>query len=1377
MTHTNGSHASATPTRWRPARSGLINFYRYDQQEFHFHQGRLLLRGNNGTGKSRVLALQLPFLLDGEISPERVEPDCDRAKRFEWNLLMGRYDDRLGYTWVEFERTDESGQTRFQTLGCGVRAAAGRGVVGKWFFTTPMRIGQELTLCNSQGSPLSKDALIEAIGERGKVFATASAYREEVNHLLFGFSPQRYEAMVQLLIELRQPKLSRHLDEKTLSSAMSDALTPVRPQMIEQVSDAMRRMDQDRQALRNLMAAKASTDEFLIEYRRYAQIIAVQRSAQVRESHNEYERCQRRFREAESEHETAQNESVRLKQAEAQIAADLAAATERRRTLESSPEMKSARELNDAKRHAAARSADADRAASEHEDAVARLRRQTQDLESERVQLQNTRDHLDTTVRESSELAEACQMQKPHAAASLRAGLPLPQDEACIANAESQSRKACQDRVAGIRVLRELNGRVDEAKDRSRQSIDRRDQQAARVDEAAENCQRTQRAVTEAVEALRGNYHQWHASLSQLSASDPVELAGQIDAWVNTGLAGASPVVAAVASALAAHQHRIASARAEHNARRETHRLALDQHLAERDRLERGTHQPPPVPYTRDASARTGRAGATLWQMCEFAADLSPEDRAGLEAALESAGLLDAWIRPDGTIDGAFDTMLSPRAEPVAGPRLGQVIHAAWPSDDPPVPLAVVSAILDRIGLGESDQPHWVGRDGRWRLGPLSGRWEKPSATHIGQAARESARLARLTELALCIADEQRQIDELGRLLDELAQYEKLADAEAAGAPTDREVQNALAQLAAQETVHRSELARLADTESLVQRDAMALQKATENRDASAADLGLQDWVDRLRMLEDAIGDYRNALAELWSAARAVVRCSNSYAAAHRRMEEEQHRCSRLAENRRQADENARAARARFETLEETTGAAVQEIQRKLQAVIEQIDQLEDLKLKTAQETGTIAERIAQSARTLEAMGTQIAQETLRRELAIQRLLRFTSRGLLDLAHDSLVGLGRGEMAVTPAVELARKIDATLGDLNSDEKARTAVLSAIHNHIQTLANSLHAHSYRPETQADDELILVTVQDQAQRLSMREFGNKLADEIVQRRTLLSAKELELLENYLIHDVAVELGKLIREGEELVTRMNQQLARRPNSTGLTLRFNWQPDPEGPQTFIEARRKLMGDHATWSPEDRTALGRFLQEQINRTREADATGTWQEQLATALDYRRWHTFHVERRQDDRKWVRLTRKTHGTGSGGEKAVALTIPQFAAAAAYYDTALPTAPRLILLDEAFVGIDRDMRGKCMGLLHEFDLDFVMTSEIEWGCYPTIPGLAIYQLSAREGIDAVWASRWVWNGRERVQESVAANVHVSAPPQTGGLFAATGDEDPR
>ena len=123
--------------RWKPLRAGLVDMFYYDAEEFWFHDGRLLLRGNNGTGKSKVLALTLPFLLDGELAPHRVEPDGDRQKKMEWNLLLGGrhpHPERLGYTWLEFGRCVGDGSAEFRTIGCGLKAAAGRGIARHWFF-------------------------------------------------------------------------------------------------------------------------------------------------------------------------------------------------------------------------------------------------------------------------------------------------------------------------------------------------------------------------------------------------------------------------------------------------------------------------------------------------------------------------------------------------------------------------------------------------------------------------------------------------------------------------------------------------------------------------------------------------------------------------------------------------------------------------------------------------------------------------------------------------------------------------------------------------------------------------------------------------------------------------------------------------------------------------------------------------------------------------------------------------------------------------------------------------------------------------------------------------------------------------------------------
>jgi len=96
----------------------------------------------------------------------------------------------------------------------------------------------------------------------------------------------------------------------------------------------------------------------------------------------------------------------------------------------------------------------------------------------------------------------------------------------------------------------------------------------------------------------------------------------------------------------------------------------------------------------------------------------------------------------------------------------------------------------------------------------------------------------------------------------------------------------------------------------------------------------------------------------------------------------------------------------------------------------------------------------------------------------------------------------------------------------------------------------------------------------------------------------------------------------------------------------------------------------------------------------------------------------------------------------------VSIPLFAAASSHYASAgNPHCPRLVTLDEAFAGVDDDSRAKSLGLLAAFDLDVVMTSEREWGCYPQVPGLAIAQLSRVDEVAAVLVTRWEWNGRER------------------------------
>ncbi|WBM80873.1 hypothetical protein KIV56_06080 [Cryobacterium breve] len=189
-----------TSVRWQPQRLGLVDLFYYDNEEFPFVDGRLLLRGNNGAGKSKVLALTLPFLLDGDLSPQRVEPDGDRQKRMEWNLLLGDEHpngERLGYSWLEFGRIDEAGRAQYVTIGAGLKAARGRGITRHWFFVTEQRVGETLDLIDASRLALGRDRLAEALGDRGRVYDTKGEYRQAVDAKLFGLGERRYAELIE----------------------------------------------------------------------------------------------------------------------------------------------------------------------------------------------------------------------------------------------------------------------------------------------------------------------------------------------------------------------------------------------------------------------------------------------------------------------------------------------------------------------------------------------------------------------------------------------------------------------------------------------------------------------------------------------------------------------------------------------------------------------------------------------------------------------------------------------------------------------------------------------------------------------------------------------------------------------------------------------------------------------------------------------------------------------------------------------------------------------------------------------------------------------------------------------------------------------------
>jgi DNA repair exonuclease SbcCD ATPase subunit len=266
----------------------------------------------------------------------------------------------------------------------------------------------------------------------------------------------------------------------------------------------------------------------------------------------------------------------------------------------------------------------------------------------------------------------------------------------------------------------------------------------------------------------------------------------------------------------------------------------------------------------------------------------------------------------------------------------------------------------------------------------------------------------------------------------------------------------------------------------------------------------------------------------------------------------------------------------------------------------------------------------------------------------------------------------------------------------------------------------------------------------QRLGAGGLHGRLTEELSQARAELTEAEDRLFDQTLAGEARRQVADRIRQANDLVDEMNALLQRVQTASKMRVKLRWQVSDDLPAGTREARNLILRSPESLSEGDRAGLHAFFRERVEEVRQADTAAGWHDQLLDVLDYRRWHTFVVQVDKGDGAWQAVTKRTHGQLSGGERAIALHLPLFAAAAAHYAGA-DGAPRLILLDEVFVGVDAGNRGQLLDLIVRLDLDAVMTSDHEWCTYTELDGIAVHQLiTGTDGDDAVTTARFVWDG---------------------------------
>ena len=1285
---------SASPHRWRLHRAGLLNIWQYDNQVFDFADGRLLLRGTNGAGKSKTLEMLLPFLLDADRS--KMDASGKRGTALSWLMLDG-FDgtSRTGYLWLQLRRTDEDGKLEHLTLGLGLRASGSTKTVNLWCFVQP---GELFSLEDEAGAPLTAPACREAVtAAGGEFFDSPRAYKSAVGRRLFGLDDAAYDELLRLLYWLRSPQVGESVEVSQLDRTLSESLPELDKAVVDAAATSLDELQEFGEQVERRERASDEVQKALSAYQRYASGEVLRRVRGALDATAHHASTTRALARAESVATTALEQRAQAADRFEASTSNHRAATTRLHELETSKEARDLEALEQMRHNVetlarvlAQATAAVSAAVTRREQAGQRLTRQGEAVERRRRELEA---EVDATALRGVGIAALGPVDldqlDSHAAELSRvesaAGAALAAVEVCLqALAEWEKALSAQERADEQEALA-----------------------AQRVESAALAADQAEAAVDDALRALESSVTEW---LKGAPVEGSPEEAEQASDWAATVT---GPLLTAFQQEVGRQQSLIADLAVQ------SQRLGQ-----EREQVSSERDPAPPLPaLPRDA--RDGVSGLPLWRVVDVAAGVAEDDLASVEAALQSSGLLDALVLADGRVIGQ-DVFLT-AGQAVEGPSLADVLRPAV-EESGPVSADVVAGVLRRISL--TAEPA-VRTDGSWSLGPLEGRATKPRAQYLGVVAREAERARRLAlldeqlaALALQAAEAEVARDEASARVEELASWR-----DAAPRPTELHrartvVQERRRALDKETNDHRQ-------TEERAVRARGLCAQARQKLDKAAVASGLPTDRNALQDRQSVLRDVRRAAVTAGRRLQDLRRDLDQFA---KLVEEDRVAAEDLAA----AEDQAHRARTEAETASRAYDArreALSATQLQLQQALKEASDdvaLAQAEIDGAHEAQLLAvERATKAADAVEAAETAmtLAQERLASAERAAAALRDAAGLLSSVVAEELLEASWTELLA--AVEGLAVADA----------------NAVHAAYRDLAASAAGHLQPKLHQVADGLFVFTGTDDLGEAPLAVLAHRLRARVEADRALLTKQQREVCERHLLGELGETLRVRRHDAEKLVGHMNQLLENVRTSQGIRVRLDWRLREDLAGEARETVRLLDRPIGSLVPEQRERLLGLLSELIEAARREDPDAGYAEHLRNALDYRSWSAFGVRiRRSAGADEERLTRRT--ALSQGEQKVVCYLPLFAAAAAHFSSLAieaPLAPRFVLLDDAFPKIDVKTHPILFGLLVDLELDWLITSERLWADCATVPAAAVYEVIRSPTERGVLPFKHLWDGR--------------------------------
>ena len=1338
--------------RWKMNRIGFVNFWLYDNESFEFEDGKILLRGQNGSGKSITTQSFIPFILDGDRTASRLDPFGTADRKMEYYFLGdGEKEESTGYLYLEFKNEETN---KYRTIAIGQSAHKGR-PMSFWGFVLidERRIEVDLSLYRKVDGkiiPLDKGEIRKVLGEDTPFTDSQKTYKEMVNQYLFGFERiEQYDQFIKLLIKVRAPKLSNNFKPSKVYDILNESLQVLSDNDLHAMVDAMEKMDSIQENLEGLKRSINDASSIMKEYDHYNKYMLAKKA-------NNYLNGEKKAKEDNEDYENTILKINNLKNEEITLTSKLNKLISEEEVIRKEIEQLTDPSLENLD--------------TKLSNLNIELKENNEKKNDKEKQIDQKRQNILTIELSLKELTNKTQYSKKQLNDHLKNMDDLQNEiksdfhiklKETINNNENIDSDLYKNQINilknnianGINLLnkaKDSENKYEEYLLRQEKNEKEYKDKQNEYDLLTKEKEKEQDLLLNDIDALEDNIF-WTVSSNTINSAkeiikdydlrdDSLKLKEVLRNDFNDKQAKEKEYLVTLKAEAKAIQSNI-------NDKQKEYREVYEQRIIEPSHDEYSIE-------ARNTLKEAGIKAYPFYQTIEFNEFLTSNEQAILEQQLFKAGILDALVvsyndyqRIQKEFKELKDVIIFENEN--TGNIFNDLVVDKTIDKDVQI---ITNNILSYFS--KENGSLILKKDGYFKHGLIEGHAYKEESEYIGLNARKRKKQQlldeiknQINELQEQLAGKQNDINARNDLLDSMKdEYEKAIDTNKI---------NELIKNIEKLNLEIEELLRRKEQYEKETNEAYSIFKQNEREMLKVCSLlpytrTSEEYNNILLYLDD----YKDSFNEL-------VKNKNELGFLNEQILTKE---TNKEENLSEID-NYSLEKDFYVNKINSINEQINKLKEIIDnpEIIEKTKKLEDTRNRQNENNNNkleVEKNLAIVKHDLENVDSLLEEKKLKKEnseeylnyvkeyfneeLKLNFVIKENDDSLIQNAKKAL-SMQENTYMIKDASEMTSNLYNTYQKYNSN----------LTNYNATIEKCFESNKEEKDERVRN---LITCIWLGKKLNLPEFIDELRHTIDIQEELIKEKDRELFEDILSQTISQKLSDRIDDSAKWVKEMSHLMKNMDTSMGLSFSLEWKAkksEDENEMDINELEKLLTKDKVLVSEEEMSKVSKHFRSIIQREKQRQEMNNeipnYLELVRNALDYRKWYEFKMYFIRINEGKKELTNSAFNKFSGGEKAMAMYVPLFAAVNAQYQKATKLDhPRIIALDEAFAGVDEKNIASMFEMVEKLDFDYIMNSQALWGCYETVKRLKISELLRPLNTNYVTVINYIWNGKEKIMQ---------------------------